>query len=69
MPGPSAATTSSGPRAKFHVHAAQSFFGDAAQRAAPAGVNRGDGAAFRIGEQNGNAIGSLYDEQHAAVRA
>ena len=67
MPGPSAATTSVRPRAEFHLHAPQSFFRDAANGPAPSGMNRGDGAPFRIGQQDGNAIGGLHDEQDAAL--
>lgn len=50
-------------RAKFHLHPTKSFFSDALRRSAPARMNRGDGAMFRIGEQNRNAIGRLHHQQ------
>ena len=54
-------------RAKFHVHAAQSFFSDPRRRAAPAGMNRGDGLVLCVGKQDGNAIGGLHDEKDARL--
>ena len=54
-------------RAKFHLHAAERFFGDARERAAPAGMNRGDGALLRIGEKNRNAVGGLDGKQDAGL--
>ena len=56
-----------GLRAEFHVHAPESFRGDAAERAAPSGVNRGDGAPLRIGEKDGNAVRGLHHEQQAGL--
>ena len=53
------------PRAKFHLHAAQSFFSDATHGAAPAGVYGSHGMIFCVGEQNRDAIGGLHDEKHA----
>ena len=55
-------------RAKFHLHAAESFFRDALRRAAPAGMNRGDGAVLGVGEQDGNAIGGLDGRAGRRVR-
>ena len=55
---------SCGPRAKFHLHPAESFFRDALRGAAPAGMNGGDGAVFCVGEQDGDAIGGLHGEQY-----
>ena len=52
-------------RAKFHSHAAQSFFGYALRCAAPARVNRGNGALPGIGKQDGNAVRSLNGQQDA----
>ena len=54
-----------GPRAEFHLHAAQRFFGDALRRAAPAGMNRGHGGLLSIGQQDGNAVGGLDRQQNA----
>ena len=45
------------------VHAADGFFHDALQRAAPAGVHGSDGAILGVDEQNGHAIGGLNTEQ------
>ena len=54
-------------RPKFHLHPAEGFCRDAAQRAAPACMNRGDRPVLRIRQQHGNAIGGLYAEQDAAL--
>ena len=67
MPGPSAAITSSGRVPKLHLHAAEGFSSDSLERAAPAGMNRGDGALLRIGEKNRNAIRGLDDKQDAGL--
>ena len=56
-----------GPRAEFHLHAAESFCGYAGQRAAPAGMNRRDRTPFRVGQKNGNAIRRLNSQQNAAI--
>ena len=56
-----------GPRAEFHLHATERFCGDALKRAAPAGMNRSDGALLRVGEQDGNAVRRLHDEQNAGI--
>ena len=53
--------------AKFHLHAAEGFFRDALRGAAPAGMNRGDGALLGVGEQDGNAVGGLDGQQHAGL--
>src|ERR1700751_5327555 len=53
--------------AELHLHAAESFCRDSADCAAPAGMNRGDCAALRVGEENGNAVSGLYDEQDASL--
>src|SRR4029077_17892464 len=52
-------------RTELHLHTTQRFCRDAASRAAPAGMNRSDCAALRIGEQDRNAVGGLHDEQNA----
>ena len=41
------------------------FFEDAGERAAPAGVNGGNGAVFGINEENRDAIGGLDGEEKA----
>jgi len=51
--------------AKFHLHAAQRFFGDALRRAAPSGMNRGYCRLLSIGQQDGNAVGGLDRQQNA----
>jgi len=48
-----------------HLHLANGFYNDALERAAPAGVNGGDDALFRIDEENGNAVGGLYTQKEA----
>ena len=52
-------------RTEVHLHTTQRFCRNAANRAAPAGMNRSDRAALRIREQDRNAVGRLYDEQNA----
>lgn len=54
-----------GLRGKFHLHAAESFCGDARERAAPSGVDGGDGVMARVDEQDGNAVGGLNGEEEA----
>ncbi len=50
---------------EFHLHLADGFDDDALERAAPAGVNGGDDALFRIDKENGNAVGGLYTQKEA----
>ncbi len=53
---------------EVHLHFADGFGDDAGQGAAPAGVDSGDGAFFRVDKENGNAIGGLDgQEQTGAV--
>jgi len=54
-----------GARAEFHSHFAENFLGDARECAAPAGVDGGDYAAARVGEEDGDAIGGLHGEKYA----
>jgi len=54
-------------RAKFHLHAAQGFFGNALRSAAPAGVNRGNNFLFCVGKQDRNAIRGLNGQQDAGL--
>ena len=49
--------------AKFVAETANGFFGDAGERAAPAGVDRGDSATASIHEEDGDAIGGLDAEE------
>ncbi len=51
-----------GPGLEVHLHLADGFDDDALERAAPAGVNGGDGALFRVDEENGYAVGGLDAE-------
>jgi hypothetical protein len=53
--------------AKFELHAADGFLGYAGERAAPAGVNGGNGAFFGIDEQDGDAISGLNGEKKAGA--
>ena len=53
--------------AKFELHAADGFLGDAGERATPTGVNGGNGAFFGIDEQDGDAIGGLDGEKKAGA--
>ena len=54
-----------GARAEGHAHLAERFLHDARERAAPAGVDGGDGAAARVGKQDRDAVGGLHGEQEA----
>ena len=51
----------------MHLHLADSFDDDALKGAAPTGMNGGDGALFRIDEENGNAVGGLDAEEKAGT--
>ena len=53
--------------AKFELHAANGFLGDAGERAAPASVNGGNGAFLGIDDQDRDAIGGLYGEEKAGA--
>jgi len=53
--------------AELHVHPANRFDDDALESAAPAGMNGGDGALFRIDEENRDAVGGLHTEQEAGT--
>ena len=55
------------PRAELHLHFPNGFCDDALQRAAPAGMNGGDGSLFGIDEKNGDAIGGLNAEKQAGA--
>src|SRR6267142_4279333 len=49
----------------LHLHFADGFDDDAPEGATPAGVNGGDGALFRVDEENGDAVGGLDSEEKA----
>ena len=49
--------------AEVHLHLADSFDDDALEGVTPAGMNGGDGALFRVDEENGDAIGGLDSEE------
>ena len=51
----------------LHLHLADGFDDDALKRATPASVNGGDGALFRVDEENGDAIGGLDSEEKAGA--
>jgi len=53
--------------AEFELHAADSFLGDAGEGAAPARVNGGNRAFFRVDEENRHAIGGLDGEEQAGA--
>jgi len=55
------------PRAKPTGHLAQRFCHDAANRAAPPRVHRGDGMVGRIGDQDGNAIGGTNCQDESGL--
>ncbi len=50
---------------ELHLHLADGFDDDAGKSAAPAGVNGGDGAFFRIDQEDGDAVGGLDAEEQA----
>ena len=50
---------------KLHLHLADGFDDDAGKSAAPAGVDGGNGALFRVDEENGDAVGGLDTEEEA----
>lgn len=54
-----------GPRAEVHLHLADGFDDDAAECAAPSGVDGGDGTLLRIREKDGDAVGGLDGEKQA----
>ncbi len=53
--------------AKFELHAADSFLGDAGERAAPTGMDGGDSAVLRINKKYGHAVGGLDGEELAGA--
>ncbi len=48
---------------ELHLHLADGFDDDALESAAPAGMNGGDGALFRIDQENRDAIGGLDTQE------
>jgi hypothetical protein len=50
---------------ELHLHLADGFDDDALQSAAPTGMHGGNGAIFRIDEENRDAIGGLDAEEEA----
>ena len=50
---------------EMHLQLADGFDDDALQRAAPAGMNGGDGALFGIDEENRNAVSGLDAQEEA----
>ncbi len=58
-----------GPGFEVHPHLADGFDDDALKGATPASVNGGDGAVFRVDEENRDAIGGLdTKEEPGTVR-
>ena len=53
--------------AEFKLHAADGFLSDSGQSAAPARVNGGNRAFFRIDEEDRRAIGGLDGEEQAGT--
>ncbi len=53
--------------AKFELHAADSFLGDAGERAAPTGVDCGDSTFFWINQEYGHAVSGLDGEELAGA--
>ena len=53
--------------AEFEGHAANGFLRDASQRAAPSGMDGGDGALFWIHQKNRHAIGGLHTKKNARL--
>ena len=52
---------------ELHLHLADGFRNDALEGAAPTGMNGGDGAPFRVDEENWNAIGGLDAQEEAGA--
>lgn len=51
--------------AEMHLHLADGFGGDASKSATPARMDGGDGALFRIDEEDRDAVGGLHGEEKA----
>jgi len=49
------------------LHFPDGLCNDALKGAAPAGMNGGDSALFRVDEENGNAVGGLDAEEKAGT--
>src|SRR5260370_11555649 len=49
--------------AEVHLHLADGFDDDAGESAAPTGMNGGDGALFRVDEENRDTVGGLDAEE------
>lgn len=47
---------------EVHLHGSDSFGDDAGERAAPTGVDGGDGALLRVDKEDRNTVGGLYGE-------
>lgn len=56
-----------GQRTEGHLHAADGFGDYALERAAPAGMNGGDSAIFRVNKQDGDTVGGLDAEQDTGL--
>lgn len=52
---------------EVHLHLADGFGGDTGQRAAPAGVDSGDGTFFGVDQEDGDAVGGLDGEEEAGA--
>lgn len=50
---------------EVHLHGTNGFGDDAGERAAPTGVNGGDGALFRVDQEDRNAVSGLHGEEEA----
>jgi hypothetical protein len=55
------------PGLKLHLHLAYRFDDDALKCAAPTGVDGGDGALFRVYEEDRDAVGGLHTEEKAGT--
>lgn len=52
---------------ELHLHLADGFNDDALECAAPAGMNGGNGAFFRVDQENGNAVSGLDAQEEAGA--
>ena len=65
MPGPIAATRSSGRRAEFQPHPPDPILDNALHRSPPSGVKGGHDAPPAVGHQHRHAVGSLDSQQNS----
>ena len=57
----------SGVRFELHLHLADGFDDDAGERAAPAGVDGGDGTLLGVDEEDGDAVSGLNAQKEAGA--